>query len=111
MASQPCHPPTGKPTRDHGSSIDYATLVLAAWCYYSDKGTSKDGNKLDIVDEMKEELHKAASATANDPLSFLKLKQVFGELIGNKTLTDKYSLMVNTLYKNPDIAMQMQKLI
>ncbi|KGM07983.1 Multiple polyol-specific dehydrogenase [Methylophaga thiooxydans] len=103
--------PTITENLKQGGSIKYATLVIAAWCYYSDKGMSKDGEKLEIVDEMKEALHQAAAGTSKNKLSFLNLKPVFGELIQSKTFTDEYSRMVGMLYENPDIASQMQAML
>lgn len=94
-----------------GGSIEYATLVLAAWCYYSDKGTSEQGVQLEIVDEMKAELHKAAAGTASAPLSFLQVKSVFGDLARNKTFTASYTSMVQALYENPKIAQHMQAIL
>jgi len=94
-----------------GGSIQHATLVIAAWCYYSDKGTSKDGFALDIVDDMKDELHAAASKTTSDVLSFLRISDIFGELADNKTFTDEYTRMVSNLYANPNIAEQMKAII
>ncbi len=94
-----------------GGSTEYAALVLAAWCYYSDKGLSKNGKKLDIVDAMKEALHKAAAETPRDKLAFLKLESVFGNLAQEKAFTEKYIPMVEALYENPDIAQQMQALL
>jgi mannitol 2-dehydrogenase len=94
-----------------GGSIEYATLVIAAWCYYSDRGTSQDGKQLDITDAMKAALHQAAAGTQTDKLSFLKLKPVFGDLAHNETFTRVYARMVNALYENPDIAWHMQMLL
>ncbi len=103
--------PTITENLERGGSIEYATLVIAAWCYYSDKGVNKDGKKLEIVDDMKDELHKAAAGTARNKLSFLKLKSVFGGLARNKTFTDEYSRKIDALYENSDIAQQMQALL
>ena len=94
-----------------GGSIEYATLVIAAWCYYSDRGTSKDGKRLDITDAMKVELHQAASATQTDKLSFLKLKPIFGDLADNETFARVYTRMVDALYENPDIVWHMQTIL
>ncbi|MEP2777656.1 MAG: mannitol dehydrogenase family protein [Luteolibacter sp.] len=96
---------------ERGGSIKFAALVIAAWCYYSDKGVNKNGEKLEIVDEMKAELHQAAAGTSQDRLSFLKLKPVFGDLAGRKTFTDEYVRMIDELYENPDIASQMEALL
>lgn len=103
--------PTISENLQQGGSIKLAALVLAAWCYYSDKGTSKDGDPLEIVDEMKDELHKAAAGTSENPLSFLELKPVFGDLIQSKTFTDEYTQMIRALYQSPDIAQQMEALL
>lgn len=94
-----------------GGRVKLATLVLAAWCYYSDKGTNKQGVALDIVDEMKIELHEFATKTEQDVLSFLKLGSVFGDLIESQTFTAEYTGMVKTLYANLDIAAQMHELL
>jgi mannitol 2-dehydrogenase len=94
-----------------GGSIEYATLVIAAWCYYSDKGTNELGLQLDIVDEMKAKLHKAAAKTTKNPLAFLQVKPVFGDLAKNKTFATTYSNMVTALYNNPKIAQHMQAIL
>ena len=94
-----------------GGSIRYATLVIAAWCFYSDKGVDQHGERLDIVDVLKDELHQAAQGTADDTLSFLKLEPVFGNIIHNEQFTALYTEMIQTLYENPDISQQMRKLL
>ncbi|GHC62754.1 mannitol dehydrogenase family protein [Roseibacillus persicicus] len=94
-----------------GGSTEYAALVIAAWCYYSDKHTSKDGVKLEVVDEMKDELHAAAVATRKDKLSFLRVEAVFGDLSENQVFTDDYVRMIDALYENPNIARLMQALL
>ena len=94
-----------------GGHIEYATLVIAAWCYYSDKGVNQDGVQLDIVDEMKEELHQAAVKTAKDPLAFVKIKAIFGDLAQDATFAKTYTASVKALYENPKIAQHMQAIL
>jgi mannitol 2-dehydrogenase len=94
-----------------GGSIQYATLVIAAWCLYSDKGRNRHGVELDIVDEMKDELHRAAKGTEDDPLSFLRLKTIFGDLVDNGAFTALYSEMVRAIYQDFDVAPQMRKMV
>ena len=94
-----------------GGSIEYATLVVAAWCYYSDKGISRKGDALEIIDEMREALREAAAGTSRDKLSFLKLKTIFGKLADNEVFTEKYIRMVDAVYENPDIAQQMKAVL
>ncbi|MGD7652994.1 MAG: mannitol dehydrogenase family protein [Verrucomicrobiales bacterium] len=92
-----------------GGSIKFATLVIAAWCYYSDKGLSRHGVELDIVDEMKDELHLAAMGTEDDVLSFLRIEPIFGDLVENPRFTTLYAESVEALYRDPDIERLMQK--
>ncbi|MDF7799474.1 mannitol dehydrogenase family protein [Pontiellaceae bacterium B1224] len=92
-----------------GGSIKYATLVIAAWCLYSDKGVNRHGDALDIVDEMKDELRRAAEGTGDDALAFLRIESLFGDLAGNERFTTLYTEMVNAIYEDPDIARLMEK--
>jgi hypothetical protein len=100
--------PTITENLDRGGRIECAVLVIAAWCLYSDKGVNRHGGKLDIVDEKKEALHEAAKLTGKDKLAFLKLTSVFGDLIQNERFTKLYSEMIDAVYKDPDISLQMQ---
>lgn len=92
-----------------GGSIQYATLVLAAWCYYSDKAADRHGTALDVVDDLKEALHTAASATGDDVLAFLRIESIFGDLIDQERFTLLYKDRVQALYRNPDIVELMQE--
>jgi mannitol 2-dehydrogenase len=93
------------------AGIECAVLVIAAWCLYGDQGVNRHGGKLDIVDEKKEALHEAAKLTGKDKLAFLKLTSVFGNLIQNERFTKLYSEMIDAVYKDPDISLQMQRIL
>ena len=94
-----------------GGGIDYSALVIAAWCYSSDKGHNRRGIKLDFVDEMRYELHDAAKATDYDVLSFLRLEPIFGDLVDNDRFTTAYSAMIKALHLDPDIAKLMKRVL
>lgn len=94
-----------------GGSIRFASLAIAAWCFYCDKGVDRHGAPLEIVDAMKDELQRAAKGTPDDPLSFLKLESIFGDLIRDQRFTPSYSEMVQALYANPDISRKMRQLL
>ena len=86
-----------------GGSIEFGTLVLAAWCYYSDKGVDKDEQQIEIIDAMKVQLKQAASKTSQDPLAFIRQESLFGDLINNKRFTELYSSLVQKIYKDANI--------
>ena len=94
-----------------GGRIEQASLVLAAWCYYSDKGVNQAGEPLDIVDEMKVALHNAATGTQEDVLAFVKQSSIFGDLANNTVFAETYSRLVGELYSQRNIAQQMQDML
>jgi mannitol 2-dehydrogenase len=94
-----------------GGSIKFATLVLAAWCYYSDKQMDKNGQALEITDAMSAELHKAAKETEVDKLAFIKQESIFGNLAKNKRFADLYVEMVQKIYTDPNIKKYMQEML
>jgi mannitol 2-dehydrogenase len=92
-----------------GGSIDYAALVIAAWCYYSDTHANRFGKPLEVIDEQKEELQKAARKTTEDPLAFLRLEELFGDLAKQERFGNRYVDLVQRLYVNPEISLLMRE--
>ncbi len=101
--------PTIRKNLAQGGPIAHAVLVIAAWCYYSDKHTDRHGNELDVVDEKKAALHEAARNTATDPLAFIRLNSVFGDLADNTRFAETYQKMLTQIYSNPDVTILMRQ--
>ena len=94
-----------------GGSIEYATLILATWCFYCDKGVNEKNEPLEIVDEMKAELHRGAKNAQDDKIGFLNQSEIFGDLAKNKRFVKKYAEVVQLVYKERNIRLLMSKLI
>lgn len=92
-------------------SIELATLVIAAWCYYSDKRSDKNGQPLEIIDAMSAGLHQVAQNTKTDPLAFIKQESLFGNLAKNERFTKVYAAMIQKIYGEADIKKHMQELL
>ncbi|TWU35732.1 Mannitol 2-dehydrogenase [Novipirellula aureliae] len=103
--------PTIRENLSRGAGLEHAALVIAAWCYYSDKHADRHGNALEVTDGLKNDLQKAAKATSEDVLSFVKFKPVFGELATDERFTAIYAKMIDRLYRNPDVSEQMREII
>lgn len=86
-----------------GGSIEYATFILAAWCYYSDKGIAQNNHKIEIIDALQNQLHQAAKNTEQDPTAFLKLKDVFGDLVENERFVKVYTDKIDAIYSGKAI--------
>lgn len=80
-------------------SIKYATFILAAWCFYSDKGINEKGETLEIIDAQKEELNRTAKNTRNNWAAFLNQPEIFGELSNNERFVKAYTSAVQNIYK------------
>ncbi len=70
-------------------NIEHAAFVIAAWCKYNE-GKDENGNEYIIEDAMSEELKKAALATQEDNLAFLRLESIFGSLVNNDVFVKSY---------------------
>ncbi len=103
--------PTLRENLENGGSIKYATFILAAWCYYSDKGINENGKPLEIIDALKTELHQAAKNTENDWTSFLNQPDIFENLTTNERFVKEYTSMVQAIYKEKNIQKLMRELL
>jgi len=103
--------PTLQENLSRGGSIDYATFIIAAWCYYSDQQINEKKEPLEIMDGMKPILHQAAKNSPTDKLAFLKLTDLFGDLLNNKRFTDKYKEMLTAIYQQKGIRKLMAELL
>lgn len=90
-----------------GGSIRFATLVIAAWCYYSDKRIDNNGQPIEVIDAMSTKLQQSAQQTAADPLAFIRQESLFGDLIDNERFTKLYAEMVQKIYADPNITKYM----
>ncbi|TWT74050.1 mannitol dehydrogenase family protein [Allorhodopirellula solitaria] len=103
--------PTINANLNAGRSINLATLVIATWCLFCDRQADENGKPLEIVDDLKDELHAAARGTTADKLSFIKFKPVFGELANHPQFSKTYSEMIDRIYANQGIAAEMDRVI
>ena len=94
-----------------GGSIKFATLIIAAWCYYSDKGIDRHGHPIEIIDAMNTELHQVAKQTKTDPLAFVRQESLFGKLVKNERFTKLYTETVQKIYKDTNIKKYMKDMI
>lgn len=93
------------------ASIEFSALIIAAWCYYSDKGVDRNGEAIEIIDAMEEELHQAAVQTKEDPLAFIKLESIFGDLSENLRFTRVYTSLIEIIYRDGEVIKLMQKML
>ncbi|WP_372760639.1 mannitol dehydrogenase family protein [Pseudoalteromonas sp.] len=95
-----------------GRDVSLAALIIAAWCFYCDKGVNEQGVALKMIDAMQAELHKQAAKTATQPLAFLAISSLFGDLKAQPAFTTAYLNNISALYTaNSQIKAIMQAVI
>ena len=62
-----------------GRSIDRSALVVAAWCRYAE-GVDEQGQPIEVVDRLRDQVMAQAQASKEDPLAFLSDPSLFGDL-------------------------------
>ena len=100
--------PTIKENLVIGGSVKYGIFILAAWCYYSDKSIDLQNSPIDIIDERKKELNLRAKQYEQDQFSFLRIPDIFGNLLENERFLNHYSKMIEAIYKEPNIHKHME---
>jgi len=83
--------------------IKCSALIIAAWCRYCE-GKDEAGNNYNIEDEMIPVLKEKALLSHHDPLAFLQINTIFGDLINSGIFTRTYINALRILYDNGIIA-------
>ncbi len=81
------------------NTVDLAAFVVAAWAIYS-LGLDEKGNDLTIRDVLKFVLNEKAIEAQTNPVAFLELTTVFGDLHTSKIFTDAYIKAYESITKN-----------
>lgn len=81
--------PTIKAQLKNGGDITRAAFVVAAWCKYND-GADENGNTYVIEDAMSNELIRAAALSHQNPVRFLEIEPIFGDLVSNNDFVDAF---------------------
>ncbi len=81
--------PTIKAQLKQNGNIDRAAFVVAAWCKYND-GIDENGNTYDIEDAMSNVLIRVAAMSHQNPIEFLKIDKIFGDMVNDQRFVDQF---------------------
>ncbi|SHG46358.1 mannitol 2-dehydrogenase [Salegentibacter echinorum] len=88
--------PTIKDQITGKGNISRANFVVAAWCRYND-GVDENNKDYEIKDAMSDRLIRAAALSHKDPVEFLKIEPIFGDLIENKDFVESFTIALEKL--------------
>jgi mannitol 2-dehydrogenase len=72
-----------------GGEIELSALVVASWARYAE-GVDEQGNPIEVVDRLKDRLMAAAAKQQDDPLAFLRDRDLFGDLVDDERFAAAY---------------------
>jgi mannitol 2-dehydrogenase len=82
-----------------GGEITLSTAVVASWARYAE-GIDEQGQPIEVVDRLKDELMANARRQREDPLAFIADREIFGDLIDDERFTALYRASLAALHSH-----------
>ncbi len=86
-----------------GGEIERSALVVAAWARYAE-GVDEQGRPIEIVDRLRDQVLAAAARRHEDPLAFLRDRDLFGGLVDDERFTTAYLRFLDDLHAKGAVA-------
>jgi len=80
-----------------GGQIDLSALVVASWARYAE-GVDEQGNPIEVVDRLKDRVMAAAARQQDDPLAFIRDRDLFGDLVDDERFRSAYTAALDRLH-------------
>ncbi len=81
-----------------GGSVTLAAAVVASWARYAE-GVDEDGDPIQVVDRLAGAVTAAARQQRQDPLAFLRDRELFGDLAEQQRFTAAYLGALESLHE------------
>lgn len=82
-----------------GGDVTLSAAIVASWARYAE-GVDEEGEPINVVDPLKEDLIPIARSQRVRPLAFIENRQLFGNLVDNENFTKPYLAALNSLFEN-----------
>lgn len=77
--------------------VPMSAAIVASWARYAE-AVDEQGNPIDVVDPLRDELVPIAQGQDHDPLAFVKNRALFGELADDPRFTEPYLDVLRRLH-------------
>ena len=81
-----------------GKPVLFSAAIVASWARYAE-GTDEQGEPIDVVDRIKDRVMAGAAGYAADPHSFLRDRDLFGDLIDDARFVAAYDEVLGSLHR------------
>ena len=80
-----------------GRDVTLSAAVVASWARYAE-GVDEQGAPIKVVDRLAVQLQEIAGHQQEDPLAFVKNRELFGDLANETTFTEPYLNALESLH-------------
>jgi mannitol 2-dehydrogenase len=84
---------------ERGGPVELSAAVVAGWARYAE-GTDEQGHPIEVDDPLRDTLMAAAASQLSDPLAFLRIREVFGDLVDDERFTTPYLAALDSLHRH-----------
>ena len=81
-----------------GGEIARSALVVASWARYAE-GVDEQGEPIEVVDRIRDRIMAAAARQADDPLAFLRDRDLFGGLADDARFAEVFTEALSALHE------------
>lgn len=79
-------------------TVRRSALVVASWARYAE-GVDESGGRIEIVDRLRDQVMAAAAAQREDPVAFLRNRDLFGDLVDDERFVTAYVAALGSLHE------------
>ncbi|OHV07701.1 mannitol dehydrogenase family protein [Kushneria phosphatilytica] len=83
---------------ERDGEIKRSAAVVASWARYAE-GVDEQGEPIEIVDRLKDELHAIAQHNRDNPLAFIENRELFGDLVDDPRFVEAYTDALSRLHR------------
>ncbi|GAB2674554.1 mannitol dehydrogenase family protein [Thalassiella azotivora] len=83
---------------ERGGEVRRSALVVASWARYAE-GVDEQGEPIEVVDRLRDRVTAAAARQSQDPLAFLRDRDLFGDLVDDERFTGPYLEALRSLHE------------
>lgn len=82
-----------------GGDVSLSAAIVASWARYAE-AIDEQGEPINVVDPLKDELIAIAKTQRKNPLAFIENRKLFGDLVDDERFTKPYLDALNSIFTN-----------
>jgi mannitol 2-dehydrogenase len=82
-----------------GSDVTLSAAIVASWARYAE-GVDEQGEPIDVVDPLKDQLMPIAQRQQEEPLAFVENRRIFGDLVDDERFRRPYLQVLGSLHRD-----------